>query len=251
MRRIRQQILQAGFDYLFSTNPNVQYGTARYHTTTRAEDRVYAINQLSAILGQYFVHTEDPSHGASWQITEETFIPDPLMIYRDPVDLATIAVGDRGLAVAAGKCCRFPSLLQASQEDGVRNEMYAEDGLGLDFTLCLDLHLRAEGASALGLPHMLPKSWGIAPGIGVPRSQTDFQQVVVLHLGHLQGLPKLPVQGFYRRHVGLLLHPVEHAREGGQGEASFRRVGVCTWSDQWSNDLLEQIEWWDTRMVLV
>ncbi|KAI0192676.1 heterokaryon incompatibility protein-domain-containing protein [Xylaria flabelliformis] len=46
LRDIREQILQAGFYYLFSDNPNVQYGTARYRKTSRRVDRVYAIMQI-------------------------------------------------------------------------------------------------------------------------------------------------------------------------------------------------------------
>ena len=43
--KIKQLILQAGFYFLFSTNPNVQYGIAQYRTTSRDVDRVYAIMQ--------------------------------------------------------------------------------------------------------------------------------------------------------------------------------------------------------------
>lgn len=42
----KKQILQVGFYYLFSTNPNVQYGSVRYRMTSREEDRVYAIMQI-------------------------------------------------------------------------------------------------------------------------------------------------------------------------------------------------------------
>ncbi|KAK0719181.1 hypothetical protein B0H67DRAFT_148650 [Lasiosphaeris hirsuta] len=274
MGRTRQQILQAGFYYLFSTNPNVQYGTARYRTTTRNEDRVYAIMQIyniqvgksarpkenpalevlvtefagaisqrSAVLGQYFVHTTDPGHRATWQITEESFVPDALMIYRDPVDLATIAAGQRGLAVATGTCCRFPALLQASQEDGVRNSAFARNGMGLDFDVFFDGQGQGERAYAFRYPFRLPVSRGVGSHNGGSEpSQMDYQQVLVLHLGHLQGVPNpnWKQKEFSRRHVGLLLYPVE---QGAPGEAVFRRLGVCIWSDRWSGDLLERIEW--------
>ncbi|KAI3340426.1 hypothetical protein F4824DRAFT_517797 [Ustulina deusta] len=46
LRDIREQILKAGFYYLFSDNPNVQYGTVRLRKTSRRVDRVYAIMQI-------------------------------------------------------------------------------------------------------------------------------------------------------------------------------------------------------------
>ncbi|KAK3939037.1 hypothetical protein QBC46DRAFT_355388 [Diplogelasinospora grovesii] len=283
IHRIKQQILQAGFYYLFSTNPNVQYGTARYRTTTRPEDRIYAIMQIynivvgksvrpdenpqldelvpefaaainnaSAILGQYFVHTQKPGSGASWQITEQSIIPDALMVYRDPVNLATITLatldfdgGENGqgqaVAVAKGMVCSFPDLLKASQEDGRRNPSFARQGLGLDFEAFLDHHVPGRDTFQYPL--------GGPGGIIV-----DYEKKVqVLHLGHLRGLPKKPPSGeFHRRHVGLLLHS-RTGREGAKGQESvaFERLGVCIWSDRSSNDLLEKIEWRGVeRMVL-
>lgn len=98
LRDIREQILKAGFYYLFSDNPNVQYGTVRLRKTSRRVDRVYAIMQIydirvgksarrgpeleelvdefagaihahSAILGQLFLHTTPPERGKTWRIT--------------------------------------------------------------------------------------------------------------------------------------------------------------------------------------
>ncbi|KAL2155753.1 hypothetical protein VTH82DRAFT_495 [Thermothelomyces myriococcoides] len=111
LRRIKQQILQAGIYCVFSTNPNVQYGMARYRFASFEEDRVYgimqiyglrlgkaarpetkptlrelvremaeAINKMSPILGQYFVHTSASCPNVTWHITEQSFVPDDLMI---------------------------------------------------------------------------------------------------------------------------------------------------------------------------
>lgn len=43
---MKQLILQAGFHFLFSNNPNVQYGIARYRRTSRD---VAEISQLGAL----------------------------------------------------------------------------------------------------------------------------------------------------------------------------------------------------------
>jgi hypothetical protein len=216
--RIKEQILQAGFYYLFSTNPNVQYGTARYRTTTHKEDRVYAImqiynlqvgksvrpeenpeleelvsefagaiNQSSAILGQYFVHTQIPRHGATWQITEQSTIPDVLMMYSDPIGLATITLDRGGPAVAAGMCCRFPALIQASRDDGERNPFFAVQGMGLDAELFFDHHIEGtskfkyqlfrshtKGTSTFEYPFLTRVPRDTHPDQGISESQIDY-----------------------------------------------------------------------------
>ncbi len=108
---MKQLILQAGFHFLFSNNPNVQYGIARYRRTSRDVDRVYAImqiynlrvgtsirpkeqpplaelidefaaaiNQRCPIMGQMFVHTQVPEQFKSWRITEFSTVPPCLIL---------------------------------------------------------------------------------------------------------------------------------------------------------------------------
>ncbi|KAF2726903.1 hypothetical protein EJ04DRAFT_570854 [Polyplosphaeria fusca] len=43
---VKQLLMSAGFYTLWSDNPNVQYGTAKFRTTTRDEDRIYAVMQM-------------------------------------------------------------------------------------------------------------------------------------------------------------------------------------------------------------
>jgi len=268
INHIQQQILQAGFYYLFSTNPNVQYGIARYRTTTRKEDRIYAIMQIynltvgksvrpeenpkleelifefagaicqrSPILGQYFVHTQVPRDGTTWQITEQSSIPDALMMYHDPVDLATITPHRGGLAIAAGKCCRFPALLKASYDDGKRHPSDAVNGMGLNTKIFFDYHID------FIFPFLTRISKDMQPHQGARKPQMNYNKVLVLHLGHLRGGAKRGNQGFYQKHVGLLLYPTNRAHGGVWEGVTFERLGVCTWSHGQSSDLLEKIEW--------
>ncbi|KAK6208484.1 hypothetical protein LQW54_006830 [Pestalotiopsis sp. IQ-011] len=59
---ILQLIAQAGFYYTFSTNPNVQYGTAKHRKTRDEVDRVYAIMQIYNIrVGQSLRPNDRPS----------------------------------------------------------------------------------------------------------------------------------------------------------------------------------------------
>ena len=113
---VTEILRQTGFRYsTWISNPNVQYGTARYRRTSRSEDRVYAImqaynlrvgssarpqespeldqlveefaiaiNSNCPMLGQMFNHEKPPPEGRSWQITEDSWVPNFLMRYTDP-----------------------------------------------------------------------------------------------------------------------------------------------------------------------
>ncbi|KAL2154622.1 hypothetical protein VTH82DRAFT_3298 [Thermothelomyces myriococcoides] len=287
MYGVRRQILQAGFYYLFSTNPNVLYGTARYRVASNNVDRIYgimqiygfqlgraadpdsnptlaelvremaeAITKLSPILGQYFVHTATTLPEATWQITEKSYVPDPLMIYRDPKDLATITFEkEAGLVVAAGSACPFLDLLQAAEKDAIRNPAAAVRGLGLDFDLFFDSYVRVDKASAARhqFKPAVPEDVRSVDG-GVPGPEVSYERIRVLHLGHLRGLPRRGSSTeFHRRHVGLLLYPAEKVSiKGDRGDGAFIRLGVCIWSDRWSDDWAKSTHWQSqSRMILV
>jgi hypothetical protein len=151
-------------------------------------------------------------------------------MYRDPIGLATITLDRGGPAVAAGMCCRFPALLQASRDDGERNPFFAVQGMGLDAELFFDHHIEGtskfkyqffrshiKGTSTFEYPFLTRVPRDTHPDQGISESQIDYQQVLVLHLGHLQGRPKPRNQVFYRRNVGLLLCPTSRVRDGAWG----------------------------------
>jgi len=142
---IKKSLLSAGFYYLFSDNPNVQYGTARFRTTLHHEDRIYAIMQIynlrvgksarpelppelhpsltelelefgaaisksCPIVGQLFTHTMKELPKRSWCITMESTVPDELRAYRNPEPQCQMALTEAGTLKAQGKCCRLKDL---------------------------------------------------------------------------------------------------------------------------------------------
>ena len=161
---MKQLILQAGFYFLHSDNPNVQYGIARYRRTSRDVDRVYAIiqiydlrvgksirskerpplaelidefaaaiNKKCPILGQMFVHAQAPQQFKSWRITEESTVPDGLMLYKESRSRSELTIISRAM-VARGPCCLFSNILSIAHNA-------LKDPFGIAFGLFLDAHV--------------------------------------------------------------------------------------------------------------
>ncbi|KUI56257.1 hypothetical protein VP1G_03603 [Cytospora mali] len=105
---IRERVKRAGLImFPFATNPNIQYGMARFRETSDKLDRIYGImavynlrvgavspgadtsreytldeledefaislNARSPLLGQLFLHTDRPPQGKSWKITQQSW----------------------------------------------------------------------------------------------------------------------------------------------------------------------------------
>ena len=275
--RVKELILQAGFYYLFSTNPNVQYGTARYRTTSRREDRIYAImqiynlcigksarpnenppleylvtefagaiNQRCAILGQLFVHTTQPRSGFSWKVTEQSTVPEYLLIYRDPNCTATIKSDRSGNCAAAGKCCELPVLLAALEAAGTSDPAFAVNGWGLGFRLFLDSHI--DGAGSFRSPdmqHYLEKCH--------PVTRIDYEKVRVLCLGSIQGTWSSKSKSFDRLNIGLLLNALDQDTEESLDQVPFERIGLVTWvtGDSLRCEPVNEICWqWCDQLLL-
>lgn len=142
-KRLVILIEQVGYFFLFTDNPNVQYGIARHRKTSYPLDRIYAIMQIynlrvgqsvhpkrtysfeeledefaealnvsSPILGQMFVHLHKPKPGKAWRITQLSRVPDSLNSYRSPVFHCQISVTKSGHALFKGKACKFVDLVE-------------------------------------------------------------------------------------------------------------------------------------------
>ena len=277
-RDVKAQILRAGFQYLFSNNPNVQYGVARYRTTSRRTDRVYAImqtygvrvgkaarpgadpelddlvdefagaiNTRSAILGQLFLHTAAPTPGKSWRITENSIVPGRFLYYKRPNDLCKfeVATGSGPLTPvrASGKWCRLDDLISIAQEAG-RHDFSVDLGWGLRFRAYFDHHIAGNVTNQwadqkIHIRDTRPKSGPVMI------TRRDIQ---VLLLGDIEGERLSRQKRFERRNIGLLLFP-HHGDQGDDGYwqrgVSYERLGVCIWTPyyDWDYELLHRITW--------
>lgn len=258
IEHIMQKIVQAGFYYLFSTNPNVQYGTARYRTTSRKEDRIYAImqiygicvgksarpnetpsleelvtefagaiNQRSPILGQLFVHTARPRHGMTWQITGESKVPISLMIYRHPNILANIKLTN-GDYIATGSYCQFLTLCHAISADGGTVFGSSDEvGWGPDANLHLDHDISMVPSFRTSEMYRLRRYTGNGRNHGY--TEFDSEKVRVLLLGDVGRGWTAKSETWNRMHVGLLIYIPDRGTEEDLEDAECERLGVVTW----------------------
>ncbi|KAH7007537.1 heterokaryon incompatibility protein-domain-containing protein [Ilyonectria destructans] len=282
IKQTMQKIVQAGFYYLFSTNPNVQYGTARYRTTSRKEDRIYAImqiygicvgksarpnenpsleelvtefagaiNQRSPILGQLFVHTARPRYGTTWQITGESKVPISLILYRHPNILANIQLID-GDYVATGSYCQFLTLCHAiSADGGMVFGSSDEEGWGPDANLHLDHDISKVSSFRISEMYCLRRYTGNARKYS--STQFDSEKVRVLLLGDVGRGWTAKSETWNRMHVGLLIYIPGRGTEEDLEGAECERLGVVTWKTVYgkpSNSVTE-IEWQPVRRLLL
>ncbi|RYP55146.1 hypothetical protein DL768_000265 [Monosporascus sp. mg162] len=286
IRGMKEIILHAGFYYLFSRNPNVQYGTARYRKTSNDVDRIYAIMQIyniqvgkslrpdenptleklldefagainhqSAILGQFFLHTDAPDRGKSWRITEKSTVPDPLMEYQQPNDCCTIALNINqddnaaGAAVvhASGKCCQFSDLLKIATEAGMREGPMFNNGWGLNLEILFDHHV--QGSITNNFPHDMPRIPSMRVlGTTPDSARIEQENIWVLLLGDIKGPYYARLNIFCRKNIGLLIHRTDWENENKDWtHSAHKRLGVCMWTayEAWEHRMLERILWHD------
>lgn len=253
--KTRDKILRAGFYYLFTSNPNVQYGMARYRQTSDPEDRVYAIMQIynlqvgksarpdenprleelvdefaiainarSLILGQFFLHKDPPRVGKSWRITEKSTVPGPFMIFEDHNDLGTIVSGTgNGLEPlrVSGKCCKFSELLNMCTDDEVDR---LHDGWGLGFEVLFDHYIKGFTTDRPIRGRKLLRVMDSRVSDELAAAMINHDDIRVLLLGNVgDSLDS-------RRNVGLLLYTKGQVGDENWQLAPHERLGVCLWS---------------------
>ena len=267
---MKQLILQAGFYFLHSNNPNVQYGIARYRRTSRDDDRVYAImqiydlrvgisirpkerpplaelidefaaaiNQKCPILGQMFVHARAPQLFKSWRITEESTVPDGLMMYRESRSRSELTMISKTM-VARGPCCLFFNILSTARKGLI-------DPFSFAFGLFLDSHV----FDGLAYHPSIAEPSEIILGSQV-LMQYGQKNVWVLWLGDVRAEWSVPRQKFDRREVGLLLTRTDQGNDKERGRVAYQRIGVCTWTirDTMVEEDMQRLPWSNVEFQL-
>lgn len=233
---------------LMGTNPNVQYGIAKFRTTTYPVDRVYgimqmynvrvgqairptdhpsleelveefglAINSRSALLGQLFLHTAETKPGLSWCITEQSVLP---LMLQSGFDLrrtrCTITKDDSGSVVAAGHLCEFQEFFDVN----VASKSVVNMDLFFDHRVSQQLNTDNELFRRLD-------AWR-DPDLWI-RHGTDL----IHHFGLGNLCLLLLGEGRYQyahfQHYGLVLEKISAGPEPGS-TFSYSRVGICRWS---------------------
>lgn len=254
---IHDRIYRSGlFAAHMASNPNLQYGMAKYRQTKYPEDRVYgimqiynlrvgqavrphdsptleeltvefgkAINLQSALWGQIFVHTASTRPGLSWCITEDSAVPTLLGLGGDArhtravTKINAVEEGQSCPVRAVGYLCKF----QAFYEVNLAAAPLVHMELFFDYSIChqnpdLDSGLfRYSGSSR---DHNL---W--------QRQGRDFishlasESLFLWLLGDRESGPLRPP---FRQHYAVLIREIR--TETGCRTKAYERLGVCTWS---------------------
>ncbi|RYP45315.1 hypothetical protein DL768_008329 [Monosporascus sp. mg162] len=125
--KLQAIIEAAGLHFLYSSNPNIQYGVAHFRKTSYPLDRMYGIMQIYGlqlgesrqanekptveqleeefakelilrwpVLSQMFTHRTAPPRGKNWRITQNSRVPDEVKVYRQPSVLGFHATPSHG-----------------------------------------------------------------------------------------------------------------------------------------------------------
>ena len=271
---MKQLILQAGFYFLFSNNPNVQYGVARYRRTSRDVDRVYAIMQIynlrvgksirpkeqpplaelidefaaaisqrCPIMGQMFLHTQVPEQFKSWRITEFSTVPQCLIVYQEPQPRSKLTMMS-GTMVAKGPCCLFAELFSMSPKPP------REITFGIAFELALDTHV-VDGLAYQQSTAKPGPSNDLTLGLQVIMLY-GRTNVWVLWLGDIRAEWNVPRRRFLRKQVGLLLTRTGQTYNEDRKHLSYQRLGVCTWVafDDKDEEVMNRLPWDEVELLL-
>ena len=151
---LQSKIEAAGLHFLYSSNPNVQYGVAHFRQTTYELDRIYGIMQIyglrlgeskqpgvkptleqledelgrtlllsSPVLSQMFTHRTLPRQGKRWRITQNSRVPDGVKVYRPPYPPGFNKSHSRG-SLPPSEVCHCQISVQPSGEVDIRGKCW-------------------------------------------------------------------------------------------------------------------------------
>jgi hypothetical protein len=276
---IKYLLLSAGFYYLLTDNPNVQYGTAKYRTTRNDTDRIYAImqtynikvgkaarpdqdpalhpgfeklqiefgsaiNDRCPILGQFFSHTEEIPE-MTWCITRNSTVPDALMTYRDPRPACHISlVPNSNQAFAEGSFCLLEDLVLLVNRPPL-SDLSANTG-----DLFLDRYVRKN------FSHTRESVWKIRLEdlLLIPNMSKKYgrENLLVLRLGDVKAPPSIARGDTERKQIGLVVGTVDPTQPGKEAGQAYYRYGIYIWyeSTQWMTDQVRQLKWKKMKVLL-
>lgn len=288
---IQEGLARAGFRYgNWCSNPNVQYATARFRSTSRAVDRIYAITQIynlrvgqsarpnetpsleelslefavalnasHPILAQMFNHEHKPEAGSSWRITEACFVPQFLHSYNNPRPRCTFR-HDGTQMVAVGQLVPLHSLI------GAIDDALMTTPLAYTFSLGLDAHVLSTTDG--GVPSYSTLRLD-ASGLELASRFLPIGGDAARRLYHSycwQTETRRLTERFGKDNLAvLLLGDLEHADlpsilglvirrntefSGGGSNNAYERLGVCLWTQNEIVDAVERLHWRHVEIIL-
>lgn len=254
---LKMIIENKGFHFYRSSNPNVQYAAAQHRQCRERKDRIIAIMQIynlqlgrfmkatdylsmtfdelevefaialntrCPVLGQMFIHLQEPDYGRSWRMTQHSQVPDRLLQYYGAQALCTVSFTSTAAAKLAGKACSLSSLVSVWRRRTRDPVMQIDAG-----RIMLD---RASwyARSKSRFPYDPSGYRCMGYGITIGTTINDFfgeENVRCLHLGVVgfHGNPELesPLSAEKSQIMILLVKII------GEGSIGWRRIGICEW----------------------
>lgn len=252
LSEIRERVKCAGLNmFPFATNPNIQYGMARFRETSNYLDRIYgimavynlrvgaalpgadtsrkytldeledefaiSINARSPLLGQLFLHTDRPPQGRSWKITQQSWVPHSFDEFSENMrvsDGCVIAGIPGGHAQLSGNICpleQMYSFWKACEIDYKPRGLYRSRVIVDDY-ICSEYADREQRISPAGITILHPGHETVESLLDVFKADS----LVVMQLGEQD------VDIFVKTY-GLLLYHDRNER------SRCKRIGLCYW----------------------
>lgn len=257
MKDLKTTIENRGFHFYRSSNPNVQYAAAQYRECRERKDRIIAIMQIyklelgsfmeatdqlsktfdelqdgfamalntrCPILGQMFIHLEEPNYGRSWCITQRSRVPDNLLGYFGAQALCTVSFTPMGTAKLTGKACSLSSMISVWRRGPVNPVDQADAGrIVLDKTSWCTRSRPRFPCDPSGFRCM---GHGITIGkIIIDHFGEENIRLFLLGVVGFHGHPKFKsAQNVKKTQVMMLLVKIIDKRS-----VAWKRIGICEW----------------------
>ncbi|KAK8127844.1 hypothetical protein PG984_008952 [Apiospora sp. TS-2023a] len=278
-KSIIQRIKRAGYlSNPFASNPNIQWGAARWRTVSSEQDRVYGIqaiynirvgdsapnavkrkdrrlselqleftsiiNAKSPLLGQMFVHQDPPPSGSTWQFSPNITVPPEFGSYDDKsfFNACTIAGSPAGFAQIEGQIC----FLKDIDRFWNTNATHRAAG-GVYVKVVLDEYIVRNHQAIHSVPEDLTESDNFITSLKAVNGSTILVNSVLKEFG-VESVSVLrlgnSVQKSQPHDIGLLLLHTPEDR------TQTTRIGICAWYLLGGGTPLESVKWVQYQGIL-
>ncbi|KAK8051736.1 hypothetical protein PG993_003121 [Apiospora rasikravindrae] len=271
-----QRLKRAGYSSdPFSSNPNMQWGAARWRTASSEQDRVYGIqaiynirvgdtapnavrrqdrplselhmefaatiNAKSPLLGQMFVHSEPPPSGRTWQLSPNIRVPYEFCSYNDSSrGTCSITGNPAGDAQIEGQICFLNDIAQFWNAAVIHRTLG-----GVYLNVAVDRYIVQRHPAIYSVPEDLTARDNYITSSNVVNNSAILVDSVLKVFGagsvSVLALGTITIDGDASHSFGLLLLHTPDDR------TRTKRIGICRWfipdPVQDEPSLFESVEW--------
>ncbi|KAK8103573.1 uncharacterized protein PG998_010606 [Apiospora kogelbergensis] len=260
IQSIVRSLKRAGYSTdTLASNPNIQWGAARWRTVSSEQDRVYgiqaiynirvgesvpnavirqhhpllaelqmefaaSINAKSPLLGQMFIHSEPPHKGRTWQLCSHIKVPPEFCTYNEKYSSTCSITGTpAGYAQIEGKICFLNDLARLWNERATHQPLPG----GLYLKVSVDEYIPQNHPGIYSVPEDLTEIENyVKQVVGVSSSAVLVDSILrVFGFESVSVLELGTYTSSLESHaIGLLLLHTPEDR------TQTKRIGICRWS---------------------